>query len=300
MKTLCSGLAGFALLLAQFAVVAAQPAVTQARFAPHAVVEAVQMPAWVVRGSETIPLAPGMALQDRDQLHTGANAKLLLKMAEGSLVRLGESGTLRLDQMAQGRDKVFAAALNVLQGAFRFTTDVLVAQRRRNIKITVATVTAGIRGTDVWGKAAADKDIVCLIEGKIEVQRGPDRPILMDQPLSFYIAPRGAPALPVAPVDPAQLRQWAAETQIAPGSGAAQRGGKWKVVAASVEAQEDALKLYDALRAAGYAARIQPAMSGEKRIYAVHLTNLPSKAEAEALAGSIRGKMGVAEPTVSR
>jgi len=289
MKTFSFWFAGAVLLATQLAA-AAQP---------NAMVEAVQMPAWVERGGARIPLAPGMELKDTDQLRTGANSKLLLKMAEGSLVRLGENGTLKLDQMAQGRDRVFAAALNVFQGAFRFTTDALLARRRRNINITIATVTAGIRGTDVWGKAAADKDIVCLIEGKIEVQRGQDQPILMDQPLSFYIAPRNAPPLPVAPVDPEQLRIWSAETQIAPGSGAAYRGGKWKVIAASVETQEEALKLYDTLRAAGYAARIRPAMSGEKRIYIVRLAHLPSKAEAEALAGSIRGKMGVAEPKVS-
>ena len=288
-KSLCLWIAGIALLAARLAAAAT----------PNALVEAVQMPAWIERGSERIPLAPGMELHDRDQLRTGANAKLLLKMAEGSLVRLGENGTLRLDQMAQRGDRVFSAAMNVFEGAFRFTTDALRAQRRRSINITIATVTAGIRGTDVWGKAAADKDIVCLIEGKIEVQRGQERPVVMDQPLSFYIAPRGAPALPVAPVDAEQLRIWAAETQIARGSGAAYRGGKWKVIAASVDTQEEALRLYDALRAAGYAAEIRPAMRGEKRIYDVRLAHLPSKAEAEALAGSIRGKMGVAAPKVS-
>ena len=287
------GLAALVLLVTQSALAA------QAAPAQHAVVEAVQMPAWVERGGASIPLAPGMALQDRDQLRTGANSKLLLRLAEGSFVRLGEKGTLKLDQMTQGKDKVFAAALNVLQGAFRFTTDALRAQRRRSINITIATVTAGIRGTDVWGKAATDKDIVCLIEGKIEVQRGQDQPFTMDQPLSFYIAPRDAPPLPVAPVDPKQLEIWSAETQIASGSGAARRGGKWKVIAASVDTQADALKLYDALRAAGYAAEIRPAMVDGKRIYDVRLAHLPSRAEAEALAASIRGKMGVDNPGVA-
>lgn len=308
MKRFPPGLAALMLLGAQLAFAAQpvvaparskQPVVTPARSAPHAVVEAVQMPAWVERGGERIPLAPGMALQDRDQLRTGANSKLLLKMAEGSLVRLGENGTLKLDQMAQGKDKVFAAALNVLAGAFRFTTDALLKQRPRNINITIATVTAGIRGTDVWGKAAPDKDIVCLIEGKIEVRRGQDQPFQMDQPLSFYIAPRNAPPMPVAPVDPEQLRQWAAETEIESGKGAARRGGQWKVIAASVETRKEALKLYDALRSAGYAAEIRTALRREKRIYNVRLAHLPSRAEAEALAGSIRGKMGVAEPSVS-
>jgi hypothetical protein len=296
MKKLRLILAVSTLLAAQFAAAAIPEAVTTARSAPQAIVEAVQMPAWVERGGAKIPLVPGMELKGTDQLRTGANAKLLLKMSEGSLVKLGEGGSLRLDQLAEGKDKVFTAALNVLQGAFRFTTSALQKQRRRNIDITIATVTAGIRGTDVWGKAAADRDIVCLIEGKIEVQRGRDRPFLMDQPLSFYIAPKNAPPLPVAPVDPEQLKQWAAETEIAAGAGAARRGGKWKIIAASVDTQEEALTLYDALRAAGYAAEIRPVMAGEKRIYDVRLAHLPTKAEAEALAASIRGKMGVAEP----
>ncbi|HSD40923.1 MAG TPA: hypothetical protein VLD36_03560 [Burkholderiales bacterium] len=45
----------------------------------------------------------------------------------------------------------------------------------------------------------------------------------MDQPLSFYIAPKGRPALPVQPVNADQLSQWAAETEIERGKGAAQR-----------------------------------------------------------------------------
>ena len=285
MKSLSLWFAGATLLASQVAAAA-----------QHAVVEAVQMPAWVERAGARTPLAPGMKLNGTDQLRTGTGAKLLLRMGEGSLVKLGESGSLRLDQLAEGKDKVFTAALNVLQGAFRFTTTLLQKQRRRNIDITIATVTAGIRGTDVWGKAAVDRDIVCLIEGKIEVQRGQDQPFLMDQPLSFYIAPKNAPPLPVAPVDPEQLRQWAAETEIEGGKGAARRGGKWKIIAASVETQTEALKLYDTLRAAGYAAEIRPAMAGEKRVYDVRLAHLPSKADAEALAASIRGKMGITNP----
>jgi len=290
MKTLALGCAGALLMLAAQLAPAA---------ASNAVVEAVQMPAWVERGKLTIPLAPGMELRDQDRLRTGANSKLLLKMREGSLVRLGENATLVLEQMAEGRDRVFDAAMKVLQGAFRFTTGVLQAHRRRNISITIDTVTAGVRGTDVWGKAAADKDIVCLIEGRIEVRRGQEQPFQMDRPLSFYVAPKGAPALPVAPVAPKQLRIWSAETQIAPGAGAARRGGKWKVIAASAGTRAQALKVNDALRAAGYAAEIRQRMRANKRIYEVRLTQLPSKADAEALAASIRGRMGVTAPKVS-
>ncbi|MSQ72671.1 MAG: hypothetical protein EXR27_15485 [Betaproteobacteria bacterium] len=268
--------------------------------APNAVVEAVQMPAWVERNGARIPLEPGMELRDRDDLKTGPNSRLLLRTADGSFVKLGENGWLRLDNMSQS-NRLFAAALNVAEGAFRFTTQAITRNRtiKRDINITVATVTAGIRGTDVWGKAAGDRDIVCLIEGKVEVQRGQDAAIVMDQPLSFYIAPRVGMPLPIAPVDPAQLRQWATETDIAAGRGAARIGGKWKVVLASVDTQEGALKLYDDFRAAGYAVKIQPAEVDNKKLYNVRLTNLSSKAEAQALADSLKGKPGVSEPRVT-
>ena len=270
--------------------------------APEALVEGVQMPAWVERGTDKIPLAPGMALLNRDRVRTGDNARILLRMAEGSAVKLGEKGSLLLDNMRmQRKENVFAATMNVFEGAFRFTTNVLVKYRgRREVEVTISAVTAGIRGTDLWGKAAPDRDIVCLIEGIIEVRRGDDAPFTMDQPLMFYIAPKDRPPLPVAPVDPKQLEQWATETEVQAGRGAARRGGRWKVVLATVETQAEALKIYDAVRAEGYAAKIRPHEAAGKHAYDVRLTQLPSKAEAQALADSLRGKMGVTEPKVTR
>ena len=293
----------------RFALVAALAAAASAAVAqdapkraapPQAVVEAVQMPAWVERGGARVPLAPGMGLQPNDELRTGADARLLLKLADGSSVKLGEAAQLRLTTIATRKDNVFTSAMNVLQGAFRFTTDALARTRRRDVTVTVATVTAGIRGTDLWGKAGADRDIVCLIEGRVEVSRQGDPTVTMDQPLSFYIAPRGQPALPVAPVNPDQLRQWAAETEIADGRGAARRGGRWKVVLASGESENEVLGVYQAVRAAGYAAELQPRRVQGRRAYDVRIASLPSQAEAEALASRLAGQYGVSSPRVTQ
>ena len=43
--------------------------------APLAMVEAVQMPAWVERGGASYPLVPGMQLKDNDKVKTSAGAK---------------------------------------------------------------------------------------------------------------------------------------------------------------------------------------------------------------------------------
>jgi hypothetical protein len=58
--------------------------------------------------------------------------------------------------------------------------------------------------------------------------------------------------------------------------------------------------VYGALRAAGYPARIYPGMARGKRVYRVRIIQLPSRADAEALAGRLRGTLGVAEPKVSK
>lgn len=267
--------------------------------APAAVVEGVQMPAWVELGDgRRVPLAPGMRLGGGEQIRTGTNSKILLKMAEGSRVKLGANAFLRIEELKASEGGVFKASLKLLEGAFRFTTAALAKHRRREVNIAVATVTAGIRGTDLWGKSAPDRQIVCLIEGRIELRPEGEGTIPMSDPLSFYVREHGK-SQPVARVGPQQLAQWALETEIEADKGAARLGGRWKLTLASSETPEAALAVYDQLRAGGYAAEIQPAKAGEKRVYNVRIRNLPSRAEAEALAGQLRGRMGVAEPKIS-
>ena len=273
--------------------------------APTAVVEGVQMPAWVERGGVKQPLAAGMELLAADRISTGANSRILLRLAEGSQVKLGENAQMSLDRLAQRQDNrqtLLEAAIDVARGAFRFTTDAKARLlSRREVDIRVSTVTAGIRGTDLWGKSAGDRDIVCLIEGRIVVQREAEQPVNLDQALQFYIAPKanGRPdtskPVQLATVTAEQLTQWAAETEIATGQGAARRGGKWKLVAASSADQIAALAVYDKLRAEGYAASIFPTGNAQTRAYEVRIGGLPSKAEAEALGirvESIAGSRG--------
>src|SRR5262245_1841031 len=121
-------------------------------------VEGVVSPAWVERGSERVPLAAGMRLSDKDRVVTGPGSRLLLRLAEGSAVKLGENATLALDGLAQkqGGDsrKLVTAALDVVKGAFRFTTGIFDGPPAgRDVRIKIRTVNAGIRGTDLWGKS---------------------------------------------------------------------------------------------------------------------------------------------------
>jgi len=266
---------------------------------PAAVIEGVQMPAWVARDSRLEPLAPGMELRAGDELRTGGGARLLVRFGEGSRVKLGADARLALSEIEPDAGGIFKSAMKVLEGAFRFTTDALVKTRRRDVRITVRQVTAGIRGTDLWGRSTEAKQIICLIEGRIEVSPEKENAIEMDQPRQFYVRENGV-SQPVGFIAPEQLAKWAAETEIAQGAGAAVAGGRWKLTLASADNQAAALAVYDALRAAGYAARILPVKTQGGYAYQVRIADLASRADAEALAARLRGMPGVAAPAISR
>lgn len=277
---------------------------------PAAMVDSVVMPVWLERDGRRQPVYPGMVLQERDRIETGDNARILLTLPEGSKIKLGESAKLGFDALVAKREgeqgNVFLkSVLNVVTGAFRFTTNALSKTRsRREVDIRLATVTAGIRGTDLWGKQGGAKEIVCLLEGKIEVSRDPvagqnTAPVVLDQPLQFYIAPKGEPTLPIGRVPDAQLAQWAAETDIARDAGGASIDGRWKVSFDTQTSFPDAMALYENLRNQGYAAQFHPEKKAGKRIYVVQLANLSSEGDAHALANKL-GRGGGAMPSVSR
>ncbi|HYR36215.1 MAG TPA: FecR domain-containing protein [Burkholderiales bacterium] len=262
-----------------------------------ATIEGVQMPAWVERAGRRVPIIPGMELRAGDEVVTGAGSRLLVKLGDGSLVKLGEKGQLRFAELNPARE-LFKAALNVLEGAFRFTTDVVAKNRKREVSIRAAQVTAGIRGTDVWGRARPANEIVCLIEGEVEVTAEGEPPVTMNRPLQFFRRIEGK-TQPVGTVEQKQLDQWSAEVDLQAGKGVARRSGRFSVILASADEQNAALALYDQLQSAGYPAELWPVKQADKLVYFVRIRQLPSRAEAEALANQLRGKFGITEPKVS-
>src|SRR5882724_811123 len=255
-----------------------------------ATVESVQLSASVERGKQVLPLAPGMELNGGDRVNTGAQSRLALKLADGSTVRIGERGSFFFDRMARRDDGVFEAVFFVAEGAFRFATSALERlSGKRDVTIIVNNVTAGIRGTDLWGKSSAESDIVCIIEGSAEITPPGEKPFMLDQPLSYY-ALEGNLSKPVETVEPDKFKQWAAETETRPGEGVATRGGKWKITVSSVKKSGEALGVYNELRKAGYTAEILPEKVGEARVYSVRLSNFESEKDAKFVVEKLKGE----------
>jgi len=280
---------GAALVATALAASGPSAAQTRTRPAPLATVESVQLSASVERGKQIVPLGPGTELKEGDRVNTGARSKLVLKLAEGSTVKLGEKASLFFDKAKVRDDGVFDAALFVAEGAFRFTTDALgKLSGKREVTIAVNNVTAGIRGTDLWGKSTQESDIICLIEGSIEVTPPGERPFTLDQRFSFY-ALEGNLSKPVATVPIDKFREWAAETEQEPGRGVATRSGKWKVSLAAVKSGA-AFEAYNALRRAGYPAEIVPEKAGEARVYGVRIAGFESEKDAKSVVDALKGQ----------
>lgn len=254
-------------------------------------VEAVQYPAWLERGGSAVPLTPGTTLQADDKLRTGANARVQLKVGEGSTVKLGENAQFVIERVEDRG--VFRAALSVITGAFRFTTDAFRKGQRRDIAIHVKNVTAGIRGTDLWGKSTGERDLVCLLEGKISVGAEGHPTVTLDQPLDFYQKPRDGDPI-VAKVDQKQVDIWSRETEISKDGPAGRAGGRWRVTAAEFQSRDEALAMNRLLRANGYPSEV--GKRGER--VTVVVAGISGEAEARSLAGNLKRVPGVTEPTI--
>ena len=260
--------------------------------AAAATVEAVQSPAWRDRGGITVPLAAGMELRSGDVLRTGPGARAYLMLAEGSRVKLGEAARFTFHSRSLRPERSFRGALDVLAGAFRFTTAIVAKARAHDVAIRVGTATIGIRGTDLWGRTDRAGDMVALLEGRIEITRA-GQITEMGQPMTYYDAPSGQ-AAEVKTLDAEYFSKLVRQTEIQAGDGAARTEGKWSVLTAAVPSEEAALEVYDQIREAGFAARIRPrrAEGGGWR-YEVLLGGFPSAAEAELAAARLKAATGL-------
>lgn len=291
---------------------------TDASLAADAVVNEVRLPAWLERHGVQQALERGLVLQNRDRVVTGPDATAQIRLGDGSMVGLAADTQLELNALGVREAEVFTAALDVPRGAVHFRTPAISRDsRQRAVNLRVGSITAGIRGTEVWGKSDADADRICLLEGIIAVVHPSQEAQQLGEASSCYVAVRGAAAPIIEAVSSARLAWWVAQASPpAEGSRAASgdlspatpravrrvaRGGRWSLELAVVDSEAAALSLYDRMRAAGYPVRIQPRpATGAGYDYAVLLTYLPSEKEAAALAAHLAHSLQVPPPLVFR
>jgi len=268
--------------------------------APYAVVDAVQAPAWVERGGRLLPVVPGMALENRDRLTTGGNARVIVQLADGSAVKLGENANVAVNAMKRDDRGVFTAALDLSKGAFRFTTDIFRKfQDKRAINIRTGAVTIGIRGTDLWGRSDEERDFVCLLEGRIVASHPLGEAAELSEPLQYYGADKGLAPGQVAVADRLEVYKWALQTELQDAAGTRRADGRWFLSYGTFD-EADTLAWLDRLVAAGYATKIRPVRAEGGYRYELRLGQLVTEREALALADRLGRELNLPVPSVGR
>lgn len=227
------------------------------------VVEAVQLPAWVERHGQRRPAQPGIALRASDKALTAAGARLLLRLPDGSQVKLGEATELVIEGMDLTRQGVarpqrISSDLRLVTGVFRYATDLAskLAGHQRQLNLKMATATAGIRGTDFWSMTDAEHDAVCVFEGLVAVLREAQPDIQLDKPGAFWVTFTGQPPQPAGQATPDQLAKFIGQAELSPGSGVLVAGGRWRAVLGLLPTAAQAAQLRTQLAAAGYPADV--------------------------------------------
>jgi hypothetical protein len=269
--------------------------------APAAVVETMLMPAWLYRDAGYVPLVPGMPLRSGDTVLSGSHSRVLLRLEEGSTVKLGEYARFELDSLntPTPADEIFRGALRVVKGAFRLTTSAVMKHRKREISVRVATITVGIRGTDIWGKVNQERDLLALLEGSIEVSHDSGAKFSMQEPLTYVAAPKNGSLQPIDRISEDQLKVWAAETEPQPGSGLTQPDGSWRVLMGSYHRKATALRAQQFYHAQGYAVELAKLHRGQNR-YRLEIHHLASQEDAEAIVAGLGDRFGLEVAGVSR
>jgi len=264
-------------------------------------VDGLQMPAWVERAGERVPLRAGMELVEADVVETGKGGRLIIQLADGSFVKLGEEARLALLSLSEeeGPQGALTGLLNVMKGAFRYTAGTLGRMLRRDIQVNIASTTLGIRGTDVWGRSQDGGATVCLIEGQITLNHPARGEFIMDQPLSFFVAPRDGEPQPVGPVDPETLRQWSAETELDLGHGVILPGGGWIVQLGSHTSEATARKIEKRLLDAGVPVEFTTVQLKDRTFHRLRVSNFDTQQDAKNFADKMRGQPGIPKPWVT-
>jgi len=228
-------------------------------------VNGLQAPVWVERAGVRLALDPSEELNQQDLIITGSEGKIWLEMADGAIVKLGNNAKMQVKSISVQDDpntttKILDAGIDILVGAFRYTTSKLQASQnwQRSVDIQLAqSAVLGIRGTDLWGQVKTDNQFVVLLEGKISVTpKDGSAPAVLDQSLQIFKIENGLQQ-PIGNVQMSDVQALAPETELDFGQGVQKSDGNYQINLASTQNEIKANRLVSRLGSQGYMSEIQ-------------------------------------------
>jgi septal ring-binding cell division protein DamX len=181
---------------------------------------------------------------------------------------------------------------------FRFTTSLIGKSERREVNIQVGVATIGIRGTDVWGRAGSDGSLVALLEGKAQMDMPGHATMMMDQPMHYNMMPAAGQMQMNMAVTPANVADWAAQTDVAEGKGVLSAEGRWTVSLASSTNPAETERMIKQLADAGYPAEQTTATVKGREWHRLVIMQAATLQDARAIATSLGKQFPFMSPWV--
>ena len=189
------------------------------------------------------------------------------------------------------------ATLDILEGAFRYTSDKLNTAWQRDVRINLgSTATVGIRGTDLWGKVGPEQQFVVLLEGQIELtDRAAGDKVALNTPLQIYQAAEKS----VGTVEMAQVQALAPETELDFGAGVQSLQGGFQLNLASFDNEKLARAEAKRVSEQGLAADVNGVRINGDQWFRVSVNRLASLDDARALMSRVKKQFGYQTPWIS-
>jgi hypothetical protein len=112
----------------------------------------------------------GQTVRIRDELRTGAGARLEVTFQDDTVLTLGENARVLVDRYVFDPDQDFGETiLQAARGAFRFAAGRIQGLAERKIVISTPYADIGVRGTEFWGGLLDGEYGVLLLEGVVAV-----------------------------------------------------------------------------------------------------------------------------------
>jgi hypothetical protein len=127
---------------------------------------------------KTQALAAGAPVHMDDLVTTSAASKLEIGFDDGSMLRLGEKASIRIDRFVYQPEGTTNLLQLTVEGPFRFISGKLTKIAGSQASVTTPFATIGIRGTDFWGGPIDGRFGVVLFEGVVSVTVGGETVLL--------------------------------------------------------------------------------------------------------------------------
>ena len=152
------------------------------------------------------PLQTASPVHLLDVVTTGADARLVVELDDGTVLTLGENAELKIDEFVFNKPGIADRLKLFAGGAFRFTTGRLVKTADSVIEIQTRVPALGVRGTDFWAGPLDGNYSVLLFDGALDVSNNGAAVILDEAGEGTNIADGGSPG-PVTRWPQAKVRR---------------------------------------------------------------------------------------------